>query len=100
MERRDVAMVYLLGEFMQVNMDKTVHMETEDKMADLLVIKQLEERYRNEAPLTIWQGNIVEFLGMTLDFSFPNKVIITVFDYIKKMLDKLLDDFDGEAATQ
>eukprot|EP00978_Attheya_sp_CCMP212_P029179 scaffold102979_cov38-Attheya_sp.AAC.1 len=36
---------------------------------------------------------------MTLDFSSPGKVRVTMIDYIKKMLANLPSDMDGVAAT-
>jgi hypothetical protein len=38
MERRDIATVDIPGTFMQADMDKTVHVKLEGKMAKLLVM--------------------------------------------------------------
>jgi hypothetical protein len=38
MERRDIATVDILGAFMQADMDETVHVKLEGKMAELLVM--------------------------------------------------------------
>ena len=46
------------------------------------VINQLKQEFGKEAPLTIHQGKIHDYLGMTLDYSFPGKVQIKMEDYI------------------
>ncbi|KAI2491389.1 Reverse transcriptase (RNA-dependent DNA polymerase) [Fragilaria crotonensis] len=109
-ERRDVATVDLPGAFMQADMEDTVHMKLEGKMAELLVkcdpklyrvvtdvIELLKSEFGNEAPLTITRGKVHEYLGMTIDFSIDGKVMFKMFDYIKTMLDELPADFGGTA---
>ncbi|KAI2499082.1 Reverse transcriptase (RNA-dependent DNA polymerase) [Fragilaria crotonensis] len=188
-ERRDVATVDLPGAFMQADMEDTVHMKLEGKMAELLVrcdpklyrkyiqiengkevlyvqlekalygtlkaallfwrrlsaqlikwgfelnpydscvankiidgnqctilwhvddlkishkdpnvvtdiITMLESEFGNEAPLTITRGKVHEYLGMTIDFSIDGKVMFTMIDYIKGMLEELPVDFNGTA---
>ena len=45
-------------------------------------------------------GPVVEYLGMTLDFSCPLKVKIRMEEYIEKMLKEDVPEFyDGQAAT-
>eukprot|EP00957_Ditylum_brightwellii_P128449 9797053-Ditylum_brightwellii.AAC.1 len=63
------------------------------------IIKQLQEKYGQEAPLTVNRGKIHDYLGMTLDFLSENKVRISMFDYISKLLTDLPEEFNGEAAT-
>ena len=63
------------------------------------VIKQLETEFAKEAPLTVTQGKIHEFLGKTLDFNIKGKVQIKMIDYIESMLKDLPPDMDREAAT-
>ncbi|KAI2491042.1 Reverse transcriptase (RNA-dependent DNA polymerase) [Fragilaria crotonensis] len=188
-ERRDVATVDLPGAFMQADMEDTVHMKLEGKMAELLVrcdpklyrkyiqiengkevlyvqlekalygtlkaallfwrrlsaqlikwgfelnpydscvankiidesqctilwhvddlkishkdpnvvtdiITMLESEFGNEAPLTITRGKVHDYLGMTIDFSIDGKVMFTMIDYIKGMLEELPVDFNGTA---
>ena len=188
-ERRDVATVDLPGAFMQADMEDTVHMKLEGKMAELLVrcdpklyrkyiqmengkevlyvqlekalygtlkaallfwrrlsaqlikwgfelnpydscvankiidgnqctilwhvddlkishkdpnvvtdiITMLESEFGNEAPLTITRGKVHEYLGLTIDFSIDGKVMFTMIEYIKGMLEELPADFSGKA---
>jgi hypothetical protein len=63
------------------------------------VIDQLDEEFGKEAPLTKTRGLVHEYLGMTLDYSNPGKIMILMIDYIQAMLDELPADMDGEAAT-
>jgi hypothetical protein len=63
------------------------------------VLGKLSEEFGKEAPLTITRGKIHDYLGMTLEYSTPGKVKITMVDYIEKMLRGVPDDMDNEAAT-
>eukprot|EP00536_Pseudo-nitzschia_multiseries_P010625 jgi/Psemu1/203784/e_gw1.332.17.1 len=55
-------------------------------------IKKLDTIYGRTDPLTIRRGPIHEYLGMTIDFSTKGQVMITMYDYIKKLIDKLPPD--------
>ena len=63
------------------------------------VIRLLESEFGKEVPLTQSRGKVHEYLGMTIDFSIPGKVMFTMIDYIKNMLDELPDDMAGTAPT-
>jgi hypothetical protein len=63
------------------------------------VLDDISKVFGIEAPLTITRGHVHEYLGMKLDFSTPNKVIISMFDYIDEMLLAIPDDMCGEATT-
>jgi hypothetical protein len=63
------------------------------------VIDDLSSVFGIEAPLTVNRGKIHEYLGMTLDYSVKGKVTITMFDYIKKLLEELPSDMNGDAVT-
>ncbi len=63
------------------------------------VIGLIEGEFGKEAPLTKTRGKVHDYLGMTIDFGTPGVVKFTMVDYIKKMLDKLPEDMNGEAAT-
>ena len=63
------------------------------------VINRLEQDFGKEAPLTICQGKIHDYLGMTLDFSLPGKVQISMEQYIRNMLSELPEDMEGTATT-
>ena len=75
---------------------KISHMD--DAMVTNLV-DQLELEFGKEAPLTITRGKVHDYLGMTLDFSLPGKVQVSMFDYIDKMLEALPTNMDSTAAT-
>jgi hypothetical protein len=63
------------------------------------VIKQINDEFGKEAPLTITRGKIHDYLGMTLDYSEKGKVKIKMMDYVEKMLADLPDEMSGEATT-
>lgn len=64
------------------------------------VIKRLNDEFGDKAPLTVTRGKVHKYLGMTIDYSVPDKVVmISMKDYIKSMLDALSDDMNGESAT-
>ena len=63
------------------------------------VIRQLEETFGNEAPLTVTRRKVHEYFGMTLDFSVPGKTKIYMVEYIDTMLKDMPTEFNGEAAT-
>ena len=63
------------------------------------VIGQLDETFGQDAPLTKTRGLVHDYLGMTIDYSTPDKVRILMIDYIQDMLDEIPADMDGEAAT-
>jgi hypothetical protein len=63
------------------------------------VINDLNQVFGKEAPLTQTRGKLHDYLGMTISFEIPGKVQITMFDYIKKMLNDLPPDMDGIAVT-
>ena len=63
------------------------------------LVDQLELEFGKEAPLTVTHRKVHDYLGMTLDFSLPRKVQVSMFNYIDKMLEALPTDMDGTAAT-
>eukprot|EP00978_Attheya_sp_CCMP212_P044734 scaffold320412_cov39-Attheya_sp.AAC.1 len=70
-----------------------------DSKAVTSVIDQLQDAFGTETPITVKRGKFHDYLGMTLDFSSPGKVRVTMIDYIKNMLADLPSDMDGAAAT-
>ena len=46
--------------------------------------------------MTITRGNVRKYLGMTIDYSSPGKVILSMINYIGKMLDNIPEDRKGE----
>ena len=63
------------------------------------LLRRLQEVHGKTDPMTIVRGRKHEHLGMSLDFSHPGEVEMTVFDHIKKLIDKLPDDMIGEKWT-
>jgi hypothetical protein len=63
------------------------------------VVARLEAVFVVEAPLTQTCGKRHDYLGMTLDFSTPRAVIVTMTNYIDSMLSDLPPAMDGEALT-
>ena len=54
-------------------------------------------QYDKIAPLTITRGRVHDYLGMRIDYSQKDKVIITQYDYINDILTSLPDDMKGTA---
>jgi hypothetical protein len=54
------------------------------------VIKVIEAEFAKHAPLTVQRGLLHDYLGMTIDFSIKGKVMITMIDFIEKMLEELV----------
>jgi hypothetical protein len=63
------------------------------------IIDKLEERYGQEAPLSITRGKVHDYLGMTIDFSVEGKVQFRMDDYIERLLEDCPEDMDGTAVT-
>ena len=52
------------------------------------IIERLNQRYGQEAPLSVQHGKVHEYLGMTINYSAPGKVKFTRYDYIDRLLDE------------
>lgn len=63
------------------------------------VIAMIDERFGKEAPIAISRGKTHAYLGMTLDFGKPGKVMISMYDYIEGMLKESPPDMDGYSRT-
>ena len=63
------------------------------------IIKKLQRAYGKVNPLTINRGKVHDYLGMTLEYSTKGKVIITMYDYIIKMLAEIPDEWGGQTVT-
>ena len=62
-------------------------------------LRRLEEVYGKTDPLSITRGNVHEYLGMTMDFSQSGDVEISMYDYVKKLINKLPPDMIGKKST-
>ena len=49
--------------------------------------------------MTSTSGKILKYLGMTLDYTSKNKVKISMYEYIDKLLTELPTDMNGAAKT-
>jgi hypothetical protein len=63
------------------------------------VIKQIDNEFGKEAPVTVHRGKVHNYLGMTIDYSLPDKVQISMVDYIDCMLAEIPEDMAGESVT-
>ena len=62
-------------------------------------LADIDAEYGKIAKMTITRGKVHKYLGMTIDYSLPGKVIFSMIDYIGKMLDVIPEDMKGESAT-
>jgi hypothetical protein len=63
------------------------------------IIECLSIKFGKEGPLTSTSGKILECLGMMLDYSSKNKVKISMYEYLDKLLTELSMDMNGTAKT-
>jgi len=75
---------------------KVLHVE---KKVVEQVIADLNKVFGQEGPLTTTHGKVLEYLGMTLDYTSKGKVKISMYEYIEKMLAELPSDMDGVSKT-
>ena len=59
---------------------------------DDLKIVRLNKKFGKESPLTTNRGKILEYLGLTLDYSEKGRVRISMYEYVKKIVDESPDD--------
>ena len=50
------------------------------------VLADIDVEYENIAKMTITRGKIHKYLGMTIDYSSPVKVIFSMVNYIVKII--------------
>ena len=63
------------------------------------IIKRLKDKFGQEGPLSSSSGKILEYLGMTLDYSSKNKVKISMYEYVDMLLTELPNDMNSAAKT-
>jgi hypothetical protein len=64
------------------------------------IVQLLQEKYGTEdAPVTVSHGKVHDYLGMTLDYTQPNKVIINMDQYVNELLDNVPEDYGTGIAT-
>ena len=62
-------------------------------------LRKLSVIYGNTDSLSITQGKVHHYLGMTIEFVGNGEVMLTVYDYVEKLIDELPFDMIGEKAT-
>ena len=62
-------------------------------------LQNLEKIFGKTDPLTIRRGRTQEYLGMSIIFTSPGCVKITMYDFIKKLLKKPPQEMRGKKAT-
>lgn len=62
-------------------------------------IKDMEDEFRKETPINKSHGKVHNYLRMTLDFSKPGEVTVTMIDYIKAVLHDVPKDMCGKVVT-
>ena len=77
---------------------KASHVE-EAVVEDL--ISKMQEEYGKEAPLTVSRGKVLEYLGMKIDYSKAGKVVFSMREYVKNLLEECPDELlkAGTATT-
>ena len=50
------------------------------------ILDTLQKEYRKEAPIPSTTGKIHEYLGMTIDYTTPGKVVFRMEDYIDRLI--------------
>ena len=81
-----------------MSMMKASHVE-ECVMEDL--ISKMQDEYGKEAPLTVSHGKVLEYLGMKIDYSNAGKVVFSMQEYVKNILEECPDELlkAGTATT-
>ena len=59
-----------------------------DRKVNRKILDILQKEYGKEAPIPSTTGKIHEYLGMTIDYSTPGKVVFRMEDYIDQMVDE------------
>ena len=60
---------------------------------------QLDGVYGNTDPLTVTRGKIHHYLGMTIELSDDGEVMISMYNYVKKLINKLPKSMIGNKPT-
>ena len=63
------------------------------------IICHLNECFGKESPLTTSRGKVLEYLGLTLDYSTWGKMKISMYEYVKKLVEEAPDDMTGVTKT-
>ena len=63
------------------------------------ILSDIDAEYGKISEMTITQGKVHKYLGMTIDYSSSGKLIFLIINYIGNMLDNIPEDMKGESAT-
>jgi len=63
------------------------------------ILDKLEKVYATIDPMTKTRGKLHQYLGMTIDYRTKGEVKISMYDYIKKMIDILPTEMRGNKPT-
>ena len=91
-------MGYHRNEYYWCVMNKTVNelnMSHVDYDIDSSILADIDTEYGKIVKMTITWGKIHKYLGMTIDQSFPGKVILSMVNYIGKILNNILEYMIG-----
>lgn len=80
------------------HMDDLIISHVDKAIVDKFVA-DMEEKFGKEAPLNVSQGSVHDYLGMKLDYLTKGKVIITMIDYIKAIINEVLKEMIGKATS-
>ena len=53
------------------------------------VLADIDAEYGNIAKMTITRGKVHKYLGTTIDYSSPGKLILSMIDYIGNIIDDI-----------
>ena len=62
-------------------------------------LADIDGEYGRITKMIITQGKVHKYLRMTIDYSYPGKVIFLKINYIRKILDNIPEDTKGESDT-
>ena len=63
------------------------------------MIYDIVAEYGKIVKMTITWGKVHKYLGMTIDYFLPGKLIFPMINYIGKMIDNIPEYMKGESAT-
>ena len=63
------------------------------------IIRRLKECFGKESPLTTSRVKVLEYLGLTLDYSIWGRVKISMYKYVKKLVEEAPEDMTGVTKT-
>jgi len=63
------------------------------------ILKKLMTQFGQDSPLTTSRGEVLDYLGIQIDYLVKGKVSFSMKEYIKKLLDEVPFDMGGVANT-